>query len=89
MAVTKEKKAKLINDFAKSSQDTGSVGVQIALLTENISALTGHCKKHPQDCSTRRGLLKMVCRRRCYLDYLFKKDQESYKSIVERLGLKR
>ncbi len=89
MAVTKEKKAKLISDFAQNTQDTGSVDVQIALLTENINSLTEHCKKHPQDCSTRRGLLKMVCRRRCYLDYLFKKDQDSYKSVVERLGLKR
>jgi small subunit ribosomal protein S15 len=89
MAVIKEKKAKLISDFAKNAQDTGSVDVQIALLTENIAVLTDHCKHHPKDFSTRRGLLKMVCRRRRYLDYLFKNNRESYKSVVERLGVKR
>jgi len=89
MAVTKEKKTQLISDFSLNAQDTGSAGVQIALLTENISILTEHCKKHKKDFSTRRGLVKMVCRRRSYLDYLSRKDQDQYKSLVARLGLKR
>lgn len=89
MAVAKEKKAKLISDFAQGAEDTGSTGVQVALLTENINVLTEHCKQHPHDFSTRRGLLKMVCRRRSFLDYLFRKDQDLYKSLVARLGLKR
>jgi small subunit ribosomal protein S15 len=85
----KEVKDKLIKDFGVSSNDTGSVQVQVALLTENIRQLTDHCKKFPKDVSTKQGLLKMVCRRRNFLSYLEKKDNATYKNIVGRLGLKK
>ena len=89
MALTKEVKQKLIKEFALNDQDTGSAEVQIALLTENIRALTDHCQKNPKDFSTKRGLLKMVCQRKSFLNYLVKSDVEQYKKIIGRLGLKR
>ena len=89
MALTKEVKQKLIKEFALNDLDTGSAEVQIALLTENIRALTDHCQKNPKDFSTKRGLLKMVCQRKSFLNYLVKSDVEQYKKIIGRLGLKR
>jgi len=89
MALTKEIKERLVKDFGQGPKDSGSAEVQVAMLTENIRQLTDHCKKNPQDFSSRRGLLKMVCRRRRYLDYLLRKDKDVYAGIIKELGLKR
>jgi small subunit ribosomal protein S15 len=89
MPMTREEKETVINEFGKGSQDTGSSQVQVALLTKNIEKLTGHCQKNPKDFSTRRGLLKMVCARRSFLKYLQKTDENKYKELVAKLGLRR
>ena len=84
-----DKKQEIINSFKKHDSDTGSPEVQIALLTERITYLTEHFKVHKKDHHSRRGLLKMVGQRRRLLDYVKKKDVERYKSIIERLGIRR
>ena len=89
MALTKEEKQSIFSEFAKGSQDTGSSQVQIALLTKNIVAITEHCQKNPKDFSTRRGLLKMVCTRRGFLKYIQNSDENKYKELVAKLGLRR
>jgi len=88
MALDTETKKKLMSEFGKHQGDTGSIEVQIAMLTENITHLTEHMKKSHKDFSSKRGLLRQVARRRSYLDYLAKLNPERYKNIVERLGLK-
>jgi small subunit ribosomal protein S15 len=80
---------KIIEEHKRGTGDTGSPEVQVALLTARISQLTEHFKQHKQDHHSRRGLLKMVNRRRSLLDYLHKKDFERYKSLIEKLGLRR
>jgi len=89
MAITKEEKQILINEFGKGPQDTGSSQVQVAILTKNIVKLTLHCQQNPKDFSTRRGLLQMVCDRRSHLQYVQKKDVNKYKELVAKLGLRR
>ena len=89
MALGKEEKEKIVQDFGQSSQDTGSAQVQIALLTKDIRQLTGHCQKNPKDFSSKRGLLKMVCQRRKFLRYLEQVDSTKYKEVIERLGLRK
>jgi len=89
MAITKELKDKIIKEFGINGQDTGSAEVQIALLTENIRQLTGHCQKNPHDYSTKRGLLKQVCRRRSFLSYLERKDAAKYRDMIQKLGLRK
>lgn len=84
-----EKKREIIESYKTHDGDTGSPEVQIALLSERISYLSSHFKTHKADHHSRRGLLKMVGRRRRLLDYVKKKDVERYKSIIERLGLRR
>lgn len=84
-----EKKKEVINAFKTHEGDTGSPEVQIALLSERINSLSGHFKTHKSDHHSRRGLLKMVGSRRRLLDYVKGKNVERYKSIVERLGLRR
>ena len=79
----------IINEHKRGEADTGSPEVQVALLTARIVQLTEHFKAHKQDHHSRRGLLKMVNRRRSLLDYLHKKDFERYKSLIEKLGLRR
>ncbi len=79
----------IINEHKRGEADTGSPEVQVALLTARIVQLTEHFKTHKQDHHSRRGLLKMVNRRRSLLDYLHKKDFERYKSLIEKLGLRR
>jgi small subunit ribosomal protein S15 len=88
MSDTKHKK-EIIEKFAQDSEDTGSTQVQIALLSDRITLLTQHCKTNPKDFSTRRGLLMLVCKRRRFLDYLARKNMAGYKSIIEKLGLRR
>ena len=87
--MTKEKKQELIQTYKREETDTGSPEVQIALLTERINELTEHLKVHKKDNHSRRGLLKMVGQRRNMLNYLQKKDEERYKVLVEKLGLRK
>ena len=87
--ITKEKKTEIINTYARSEGDTGSPEVQIAILTERIRELTEHLKQHNNDHHSRRGLLKMVGQRRGLLDYLKKKDISRYRSIIEKLGIRK
>lgn len=89
MAVTKEEKQAIIEAYATHEGDTGSPEVQIALLTARINALTEHLKTNKKDHHSRRGLLKMVGHRRNLLGYLQKIDIERYRSIVERLGIRK
>ncbi|MBO4375389.1 MAG: 30S ribosomal protein S15 [Lachnospiraceae bacterium] len=87
--ITKEKKTEIIEKYAKKPGDTGSPEVQIAILTERIRELTEHLKENNNDHHSRRGLLKMVGQRRGLLDYLKKKDIERYRSIIEKLGIRK
>jgi small subunit ribosomal protein S15 len=80
---------KIIEDFKRAPNDTGSPEVQVALLSARIEQLTGHFKTHKQDHHSRRGLLKLVNQRRSLLAYLKQKDNERYKTLIERLGLRR
>lgn len=87
--MTKERKDEIINTYKRDEKDTGSPEVQIALLTQRITELTEHLKVHVKDNHSRRGLLKMVGKRRNLLNYLAKKDIERYRDIVEKLGLRK
>lgn len=87
--MTKERKDEIIKNFKRDEKDTGSPEVQIALLTERITELTEHLKVHVKDNHSRRGLLKMVGKRRNLLNYLSKKDIERYRVIVDKLGLRK
>ncbi len=87
--MTKERKEEIINTYKRDEKDTGSPEVQIALLTERITELTEHLKVHVKDNHSRRGLLKMVGKRRNLLNYLSRKDVERYRQIVEKLGLRK
>lgn len=89
MSITKEKKQEVIKNYAINESDTGSVEVQVAVLTEKILSLTQHVNANKKDFSSRRGLLMMVSRRRGLLDYLKKTDEERYKKLIDALGLKR
>ena len=89
MALTKEKKQEIIKEFAKSAKDTGSAEVQIAILTKEIEELTEHLKVHIHDHHSRRGLLKKVGQRRNMLQYLAKKDIQSYREVIKKLGLRK
>ena len=81
--------AKIIEEHQRSQGDTGSPEVQVALLSARITQLTEHFKQHKHDHHSRRGLLKMVNRRRSLLDYLHRKDAERYKALIGKLGLRR
>ncbi len=89
MSITAERRTALIQDYATKPGDTGSPEVQVALLSERISNLTEHFKTHAKDFHSRRGLLVLVGQRRGLLDYLKKKDQGRYESLIGRLGLRR
>lgn len=87
MALTTEEKKKIIAEFAQVKGDTGSPEVQIALLTAQIKKLTEHLKVHKKDVHSRRGLLAMVSKRRRLLNYLLKKDEQRYKTVIDKLKL--
>ena len=87
--MTKERKQEIINTYKRDEKDTGSPEVQIALLTERINELTEHLKVHQKDNHSRRGLLKMVGKRRNLLKYLEKKDIERYRDIAQKLSLRK
>lgn len=89
MALTKERKAQIIKDFAKNEKDTGSTEIQIAILTEEINNLTEHLKEHIHDYHSRRGLLKKVGQRRSLLNYLAKNDINGYREVIKKLGLRK
>ncbi len=89
MSITLEKKQSLISNFKRSDKDTGSIEVQVAILTERIRNLTIHLKSHSKDHSTTRGLLKLVGQRRRFLDYIKKKDMSRYEDLIKKLGIRR
>lgn len=88
MALSRQEKATAVKEFAVHSTDTGSVEVQVALLTQDILKLTEHCKANHKDYSTKRGLLKKVSQRKLFLKYLKRTNEQKYKEITDRLGLK-
>ena len=87
--ISKEKKTEIINQYARSAGDTGSPEVQIAVLSARIAELTEHLKANPKDHHSRRGMLKMIGKRRGLLDYLMNTDIERYRDIVKKLGLRK
>ena len=89
MAITQESKNELINEYKVHDTDTGSPEVQIAVLTENINNLNEHLRTHKKDHHSRRGLLKMVGKRRNFLTYLRNKDVQRYRVLINKLGLRR
>lgn len=89
MSITAERKAALIKEYGTAEGDTGSPEVQVAILTERITNLTEHFKGHKKDNHSRRGLLKLVSTRRSLLDYVKKKDEERYRTLIQRLGIRR
>ena len=89
MSITAERKNELIKEYATKANDTGSPEVQVAILSERIANLTEHFKDHKKDNHSRRGLLKMVSTRRSLLDYVKKIDEARYKTLIERLGIRR
>jgi small subunit ribosomal protein S15 len=89
VALTKEAKQELITKHGRNDQDTGSTEVQVAMLTKRINDLTEHLRTHPKDHYSRRGLLKLVGRRRRFLGYLQKTNLEGYRALIKELGLRR
>lgn len=89
MALQVAQKAQIVEQYQRAVGDTGSPEVQVALLSENISALTEHFKTHVKDFHSRRGLLRLVSRRRKLLDYLRRTDPGKYRALIERLGLRK
>jgi len=89
MSVADINKADIVAQFARAQGDTGSPEVQVALLTARINDLTGHFKKHLKDHHSRRGLLRMVSRRRKLLDYLKGRNPDAYRALIEKLGLRK
>jgi small subunit ribosomal protein S15 len=89
MSITPDRKAEVIHTHARSTSDTGSAEVQVAILSERIANLTEHFKTHKKDNHSRRGLLKMVSQRRRLLDHLKGKDHGRYAALIETLGLRR
>ncbi len=89
MSITAERKQELIKEYATAANDTGSPEVQVAILTERITNLTEHFKDHKKDNHSRRGLLKMVSQRRRLLDYLKGIEEERYKALIAKLGIRR
>jgi small subunit ribosomal protein S15 len=89
MSITAERKAEVIKTHAKKEGDTGSPEVQVGILSERINNLTEHFKKHVKDNHSRRGLLKLVSQRRQLLDYLKRSDESRYKTLIQKLGIRR
>ena len=89
MSITNERKAELIAEFGKDDKDSGSSAVQVAILTTRIINLTEHMKTHKKDFGSRRGLLTMVGKRRHLLDYIRRGNEDAYKALIEKLGLRR
>lgn len=88
MTISKERKAELIKEFGKDEHDSGSAAVQVAILTERIRELTEHVKVHKKDHHTRRGLLKLVGKRRRLLGYIKERDINAYRELIAKLGIR-
>jgi len=88
MALVQEKKQELINSYQIHETDTGSADVQVAMLTERINRLSAHLKTNKKDFSSRRGLLKMIGQRKRLLSYIIKQDQQHYRELITRLGIR-
>jgi len=89
MALSKEEKAKIVKEFGKDEKDTGSIEVQIAILTKEINDLTAHLKEHTHDYHSKRGLLMKVGQRKSKLNYLMKNDITKYREVINKLGLRK
>ena len=89
MALSKDQKSKIVDSFKRNTNDTGSVEVQVALLTERINKLTEHMKEHTHDYHTNRGLLQMVGKRKSLLDYLKNEDVQRYRDLIKKLNLRK
>lgn len=89
MSITSAQRSQIVADFQRAKGDTGSPEVQVALMTARINYLTGHFKEHTKDHHSRRGLLRLVSRRRKLLDYLKSKDDDAYRKLIERLELRK
>jgi small subunit ribosomal protein S15 len=89
MALSKDKKQSLISEYARTKGDTGSVEVQVAILTERINSLTEHMKEHIHDFHTNRGLLKLVGKRKNLLEYLKKENVERYRELIKKLNIRK
>ena len=89
MALSKDQKSKIVDSFKRDANDTGSVEVQVALLTERINKLTEHMKEHTHDYHTNRGLLKMVGKRKSLLEYLKNEDIQRYRELIKKLNLRK
>ena len=89
MSITVEEKAKVLKEFATKEGDTGSPEVQVAIRTSRVNTLTEHFKTHSKDNHSRRGLLKLVAQRRKLLDYLKRKDEARYRTLIDRLNIRR
>ena len=89
MALTQQRKQELISEYQVHETDTGSSDLQVAMLTERINKLTEHLKKNKHDHASRRGLLKMIGRRKRLLSYINNKDSERYQALIKRLGIRR
>jgi len=89
MALSKDTKSSIVSEFKRSKNDTGSVEVQVALLTERINKLTEHMKEHKHDYHTNRGLLQMVGKRKSLLDYLKREDVQRYRELIGKLNLRK
>ena len=88
MSITKENKRNLINEYSKNEKDTGSAGVQIAVLTERIKNLTEHFKTHNKDNHSKRGLVSLVNKRKKLLNYLSKKNKSEYSDLIKKLNIR-
>ena len=88
MSITKENKKSLIDEYSKNEKDTGSAGVQIAVLTERIKNLTEHCKTHNKDNHSKRGLVSLVNKRKKLLNYLSKKNKSEYSDLIKKLNIR-
>ena len=89
MSINKESKTKLIDEYARSEKDTGSPEVQIAILTERITNLTGHFQSHKKDNHSRTGLMRLINQRRSLLAYLKKSNKDSYEQLIDKLGIRK
>jgi small subunit ribosomal protein S15 len=89
MAITSAEKSQIVKDYQQGAADTGSPEVQVAIMTTRINELTGHFKAHVKDHHSRRGLLRLVSKRRKLLDYLKGKSVDRYRTLIERLGLRK
>ena len=87
-SISKERTAELIAEYGKNAQDSGSAEVQVAILTERIRNLTEHLKSHPKDHHTRRGLMKLIGKRRSMLKYIKARDIEEYRALIKKLGIR-